>query len=100
GAELAAVPRAVADGATEAVVADRSEDLVVEAVAQVARRAMRIGARPAVRENRAPVGLAVAVGVLEKEDLRRLRDDDAAAYQHQAGGEVQPVSEDLRVVGA
>ena len=45
------------------------------------------------------VGLAVAVGVLQEEDVRRVGDPDAAVADGDAGGDVQPLGEDRELVG-
>ena len=45
------------------------------------------------------VGLAVAVGVLEEEDVGRVGDPDAAVADGDARGDVQPLGEDGELVG-
>ena len=47
----------------------------------------------------AGVGLAVAVGVAEEEDVGRIGDPDAAVADGDPRGDVQPVGEDGELVG-
>ena len=51
-----------------------------------------------VDDHLAHVGLVVAVRVLEEKEARRLRDDDAAVREHEAGRDVQLVGEDGELV--
>ena len=45
------------------------------------------------------VGLAVAVGVVQEEDVGRVRDPDAAVADGDARGDVQALGEDGELVG-
>ena len=55
---------------------------------------MRVVAAEAGDDDFSLVGLAVAVGVLEEEDVGRVGDPDAAVADGDAGGDVQAVGED------
>ena len=68
-----------ADLTVEARVADRAVNPVVKTVAQIARTGVGVARAEAGEEYFTHVRLVVAVGVLEKEELRRVGDDDAAA---------------------
>ena len=70
-----------ADLAVEARVADCAVNPVVKTVAQIARAGVRVARAKAGEEHLAHVRLVVAVGVLEKEKLRSVRHDDAAARE-------------------
>src|SRR5439155_9929483 len=75
-AELVGLP---ADPEARGVVALHGPDPVIQAVLHVAGAAVRVAHVPGAEEHLAHVGLAVAVGVLEEDGLRRVEDDDAAA---------------------
>ncbi len=87
------------DLAVEARVADDAPDVVVHPVLEIGQGRMRVALSPARAQDLALVGLVVAVGVLEKEDVRRLRDDDAAVGEHQARRDVELVGEHRELVG-
>ena len=59
---------------------------------------MRVVAAEAGDDDLALVGLAVAVGVLQEEDVGRVGDPDAAVADGDARGDVQPVGEDRELV--
>ena len=61
---------------------------------------MGIALSPARAQNLSFVGLVVAIGVLEEQNLRRLRDDHAAVGEHQAGRDIELVYEDGELVRA
>ena len=65
----------------EARVTDRAVNPVVKTVAQIARAGVRVARAETGEEHLTHVRLIVAVGVLEKEKLRRMGDDDAAAHE-------------------
>ena len=82
-----------ADVALDATVADAAVDPVVEAVMEIARLRMRVADAPAVDDRFALVGLVVAIGVLEVDELRRRGHDDAFAGEDDAGGQIELVGE-------
>ena len=59
---------------------------------------MRVVAAEAGDDDLALVGLVVAVGVLQEEDVGRVGDPDAAVADGDAAGNVQPLGEDRRLV--
>ncbi len=61
---------------------------------------MRIARAPPRTQHLPDVRLAVAVGVLEKQDVRRLRHDHAAVGEGEAGRDIEMVREDGDLVGA
>ena len=58
-----------------------------------------VGAAEAGRDDLAGVGLAVAVGVAEEEDVGRVGDPDAAVADGDARGDVEALGEDREPVG-
>ena len=77
----------------KARVADRAPDPVVEAAPQVARPGVRVVHTPAGEEHLPHVRLVIAAGILEEKRVGRLRDDDAAIREDDAGGNAQLVRE-------
>ena len=92
--------RLPADDAVESRVADRAPYPVVQAVLEVRRQRVGVAHAPAAHQRLADVGLVVAVGVLQSDQLASLRDDDAAVHEDQAAHDTQLVGEDRRPVGA
>ena len=68
-----------ADFAVKGRVTDRAVDPVVKTVAQIARAGVCVARAEAGEEHLTHVRLVVAVCVLKKQELRRVRHDDAAA---------------------
>ena len=86
------------DLAIKGRVADRAVDPVVKTVAQIARAGVCVARAEASEEHLAHIRLVVTVGVLEKEKLRRVRHDDAAAREGERCGDVQAVGKDFHPV--
>ena len=84
--------------AIESGVPDRAVDPVVEPVPKVAWAGVCVARAKAGEEHLAHVCLVVAVGVLEKEKLRRVRHNDAAARKGERCGDVQAVGKDFHLV--
>ena len=82
----------------ESGVADRAPDVVVRGVLQVRRPRVRVTNAPTRTQHLTHVGFVVAVRVLQKQDVRRLRHDDATIGECQARGNVEPIGEDRELV--
>jgi hypothetical protein len=89
-----------ADGAFEAGVTDGAVEPVVVAVMEIVGLGVGVVDAPAGHDLGADVGFVVAVGVFQKEETRRLGDDDAAVGEDETGGDVEAVGEDRELVGA
>ena len=96
---LAEVVPLAADLADEAGVADDRVDPVVQPVPQVRRPGVGVARAEPGEERLALVGLAVAVGVLQEEHVRGLRDDQAAVDVAEARRDAQVLGEDGLLVG-
>ncbi len=73
--------------------------LAVRAPGQRVGQLVRVVAAEAGDDDLARVGQAVAVGILEEEDVRRVGDPHAAGADGDARGDVQAVGEDGELVG-
>ena len=69
-------------------------------VGEGADRVMRVGRVEAVEHEFTDVGLVVAVGVFEEQQVRLLRDEHAASAEFETGRHMQSVGEDGPLVGA
>ena len=103
GGEAVAAHREVlllaADLAGESAVADRAAEPVIVAVGEAARLRVGVSDAPAGHDDLTDVGLVVAVGVLEEDEVRGLGDDHAAVGEDEAGRDVELVGEDRELVG-
>jgi hypothetical protein len=77
----------------------REVDPVVEAVERRVDPMLRVRHRKARDQHLAVIGLAVAVSILEIEDVGSGCDDDAAPPAHDAGRQHQPIGEHGALVG-
>ena len=87
------------DGAAEARVAHHAVDPAVEAPGEVARSGVGVACAPAPEQHLPLVGPAVAVGVLEREDMRRLGHDQAAVVGQHARGDRELLGVHVAAVG-
>ena len=87
------------DLAGEATVTDRAAQPIVIAVGEAARLGVGIADTPAGQDDLAHVGLVVAIGVLEEDEVGSLRDDHAAVGEDEARGDVKVVREDRELIG-
>ena len=90
--------RLPADGPLETRITHAAVEPVVVSVVQVVRLRVGVADAPAGDEILAHVGLVVAVRVLEKKQARRLRNDNSAAGESDAGRDVQLVRENRELV--
>ena len=88
-----------ADGAVEPGVADATIEPVVVTVVQVVGLRVSVADAPALEDRLAHVGFAVAVGVLEKQEPRRLGHDHPAVHEHEARRKIEVVREHRKLVG-
>jgi len=88
-----------ADFAGEAAVTDRAPEPIVVTVRKAAGLGMGIADAPAGHDDLTHVGLVVAVGILEEDEVRGLRDDHAAVGEDEARRDVELVREDRELVG-
>ena len=86
------------DFAVETAVADRAAEPVVVAVGEAAGLGVRILDAEAGDDDLTDVGLVVAVGVLEEDEVRGLRDDHAAVGEDEARRDVELIGEDRELV--
>ena len=83
----------------ETAVTDRTAEPVVIAIGKIARLSMRIADTPAGEDDLTDVGLVVAVGILQEDEVRGLRDDHAAVGEDEARRDVELIGEDRELVG-
>ena len=81
-----------------AIVALHPIDPVVEAILEVAHRAVRVAHVPAGDQRLADVGLVVAVGVLEADRETAVLADHAAAIERERVGNTQVLGKDGELV--
>jgi hypothetical protein len=78
----------------------REVNPVVQAVQRRVHAVLRVRAREACEDLALEVRLAVAVRVLEIEDIRRVGDDNPALPPHEARGQTETVGKNRALVGA
>ena len=88
-----------ADLAGETAVADRATEPVVVTVGEAAGLGVGVADAPAGQHDLTDVGLVVAVGILEEDEVRGLSDDHAAVHEDEARRDVEMVGEDRELVG-
>ena len=77
----------------------RQVDPVVESVNGIVHRVLRIGHGESGEHDAANVGLAIAIGIFEVQQVRRVGDQDALLPAHHAGGHGELIGKDSAAVG-
>ncbi len=88
-----------ADRSAKSVVSDGGEYLIVQAIAEVTRRSVRIVARETGHEHLPRIRSVVPVRILKEKNVGCLSDDDAALHEHQARRQVQSAHEHRGLIG-